>query len=68
MEKGVVYAVEWDSVDRDSEVRLCEWSEKIAELCQSGWVTKVVDMWGAFLSAIVWKDVDLVISEIISGC
>ena len=66
--KGVVYAVEWDSVDRGSEVRLCKWSEKMAELRKGGWVAEVVDMWGAVLSAIVRKDVDFVVSGIVSGC
>ena len=66
--KGVIYAIKWDSVDRGSEVRLCKWNDKMAELRKGGWVTEVVNMWGAGLSTIMRKDVNFMVSGVVSGC
>ena len=66
--KGVVYAIERDSVDRDSEVRLYKWREKMAKLRKGWWVIEIVSVWGAVLSTIMRKYVDFVIYGVVSGC
>ena len=63
--KGVVYAVEWDSVDRGSEVRVCKWSDKMAELRKGEWVVEVVNMWGAVLSASMRENANFVANGVI---
>ena len=67
-EEGVINTFEWNAVDRNNEKRLCEGSYEANELCESGWIAKAVNVRGACLRPIMWKDVDRVVRRIISGC